>query len=315
VIAHLLRIIAQTVIGFVCLLPMRWAAQLGRACGQVVYFMDRRHRRMARQNLSFCFSATKTPAEISKLVRENFRRIGENICCAFKSASLDDEAMADVLEVSRSGSERSNAALGARNVLLASGHFGSFELFSRLVPHFRQYRHAATYRAVRPESLDRLLKNLRESAGLKMYERRSGAELLKRELTEGGLLLVLFCDQSDREHGLELPFLGRPAFTNRAPAVMAARYDCSLFAPICYRLRPGHYRIEMGEPIQTRLPDGTRRSCEAITRDVNAAHEAAILRDPANWFWVHNRWKQKAPRPSESSSIAPGLIRSSVPAR
>jgi len=26
-------------------------------------------------------------------------------------------------------------------------------------------------------------------------------------------------------------------------------------------------------------------------RDVNRALEAAVRRDPANWFWVHRRWK------------------------
>ena len=26
-------------------------------------------------------------------------------------------------------------------------------------------------------------------------------------------------------------------------------------------------------------------------RDVNRAFEAAVRRDPANWFWVHSRWK------------------------
>src|SRR6185369_6439496 len=101
------------------------------------------------------------------------------------------------------------------------------------------YRHASTYRGIRPESLDQLLKNLRSKAGMVLYERRSGAETLKKELSEGGVFLVLFADQSDREHGLELPFLGRPAYTNRAPAVMATRYDCSLFVPICYRVALG----------------------------------------------------------------------------
>jgi len=33
------------------------------------------------------------------------------------------------------------------------------------------------------------------------------------------------------------------------------------------------------------------RSTEAIMLDVNRAFEEAVLRDPANWFWVHNRWK------------------------
>jgi len=25
--------------------------------------------------------------------------------------------------------------------------------------------------------------------------------------------------------------------------------------------------------------------------EVNRAFEAAVRRDPANWFWVHRRWK------------------------
>ena len=27
-------------------------------------------------------------------------------------------------------------------------------------------------------------------------------------------------------------------------------------------------------------------------RDVNRSFEAAVRRDPANWFWVHRRWKE-----------------------
>ena len=30
----------------------------------------------------------------------------------------------------------------------------------------------------------------------------------------------------------------------------------------------------------------------AIMTDVNRAFEAAVRRDPANWFWVHKRWKR-----------------------
>jgi lauroyl/myristoyl acyltransferase len=28
---------------------------------------------------------------------------------------------------------------------------------------------------------------------------------------------------------------------------------------------------------------------------VNQAFEQAVRRDPANWFWVHNRWKPVKP--------------------
>jgi KDO2-lipid IV(A) lauroyltransferase len=39
-------------------------------------------------------------------------------------------------------------------------------------------------------------------------------------------------------------------------------------------------------------------------RDVNRAFEAAVRRDPANWFWVHDRWKTKGwePNPARRAS-------------
>jgi KDO2-lipid IV(A) lauroyltransferase len=289
----ILSFIARVAIAFVCLLPLRAVANMGRGFGHVAYYLDGRHRRVATRNLGECFGESKTPREISEIAHENFRRIGENICCGIKSTSLDDRALGQMLEVKQGAFARSVENIEARNVVLASGHFGAFELLSRLGPHFPHYRQAATYRGIRQSALNSLLLGMREKWGMSLFERRAGAEYLKKALSEGGLMLILLSDQSDRFHGLPLPFLGRTAYTNRAPAVMAARYGGVLFVPICYRVALGQYRIEMGEAIPSRNENGSRRSCEAITRDVNSAYETAILRDPSNWFWVHNRWKQR----------------------
>lgn len=284
---------------------MRWAAHLGRRCGDFMYYVDGRHRRVALRNLTMCFWETRSPAEIVEIAQENFRRIGENICCAVKSTSLDDQALSQFLCFDRNDTIETRRALASRNVLLASGHFGGFELFSRISPHLAQYKHAATYRAPRQQELEELLVHFRSKAGTRLFERRAGAESLKKALSQGGLLLILFSDQSDRINGLELSFLGHAAYANRAPAVMAARYNCSLFVPICYRTAHGQYRIELGEPIPTLNADGSRRACEDITREINRAYETAILRDPANWFWVHNRWKGRiAPATAEPMAKA-----------
>ncbi len=54
--------------------------------------------------------------------------------------------------------------------------------------------------------------------------------------------------------------------------------------------RENFRRIESGEEIPTR-ENGQPRSVAAITLDINRAFEVAVRRDPANWFWVHNRWQ------------------------
>ena len=36
--------------------------------------------------------------------------------------------------------------------------------------------------------------------------------------------------------------------------------------------------------------------------DVNRAFEMAVKRDPANWFWVHNRWKRGHPAAASTTA-------------
>jgi lauroyl/myristoyl acyltransferase len=103
-------------------------------------------------------------------------------------------------------------------------------------------------------------------------------------------MLGLFVDQHAGDGGLRLPFLGHDCSTSAAPAVFALRYRCALYTGICYRVDLARWRVEAGSEIPTR-ENGVARSIEAIMTDVNRAFEIAVRRDPANWFWVHNRWK------------------------
>ena len=277
------------------LLPLKWVARMGRLGGEFLFWIDGRHRKVALKNLTLCFQATKSPREIRALAKENFRRIGEVYCCAVKAAGMSEEAMRKVMDVTGAQSlDPQHPAPQAENCIYATGHFGNFELFSRLPMFVRGYQCAATYRGLRPDAFNRILIDMRTKAGGSelLFERRTEGGALKKAMSRGGVLLILVADQSARDNGLELPFFGHPCFTTPAPAVMAARYNCSLYVPICYRLGLGQWRIEVGEAIPTR-ENGARRSTEAITRDVNSAMETAVRRDPANWFWVHNRWKTK----------------------
>ncbi len=96
-----------------------------------------------------------------------------------------------------------------------------------------------------------------------------------------------------------MPFLGHDCSTTAAPAIFALRYHCALITGICYRVGLARWRIEAGADIPTR-ENGQPRSSAAIMADVNRAFEAAVRRDPANWFWVHKRWKP-APRGRQNS--------------
>ncbi len=290
----LLYALARAVLTLIRSLPLDTVARLGRAGGALAYLLDARHRRVAHRNLQACFGHDLTPSALRALVRETFRRIGENFACAAKTAHMSDAELAGRLEMT--GPELflpapPNPDQTAQGLIVAIGHFGNFELYARIPTRPGHYRRAATYRGLRQPRLDRLLREMRDRSGTVFFERRSDAAALRHALAQGHIALGLLADQHAGDRGLAVPFFGRPCSTSAAPALLALRYRYPLRTAICYRTRLAHWRIEVGPAIPLEH-EGQPRTPEAIMADVNQTFEAAIRRDPANWFWVHNRWKK-----------------------
>jgi len=297
-----LYLLARGVVALAQSLPLTWVARLGRLGGALVYLFDARHRRRALANLAMCFGSEKSPADIRALARENFRRIGESFACAAKTASMSFEELRPRVEFV--GDARILSPPAGRTppgIVAAIGHFGNFELYARFGQFAPAYKCATTYRALRQPSLNRLLQSLRARSGCQFFERRFDGPALRAFMNQPGVMLGLLSDQS--AGSLRVPFLGRDCSTSPAPAIFALRYHCALYTGVCYRVGLARWRIEAGDEIPT-SENGRPRPAKDIMLDVNRAFEAAVRRDPANWFWVHNRWKSPPPgSPKDESAV------------
>jgi lauroyl/myristoyl acyltransferase len=283
--------LARSLVAFLQSLPLVWVAHLGRMGGALTYWIDAPRRRVALKNLTMCFSHEKSPGEIRAIAKENFRRIGENYCCAVKTAAMNTRELKPHFEFT--GAEKimqHKANAGPQSRIVAIGHFGNFELYARFGQFVPIFKCATTYRALKQPALNRIMVSLRKRSGCRFFERRTDAAALKATMSNTGLLLGLLVDHHAGRNGLRLPFLGHECSTSAAPAVFALRYNCPLHTAICYRIGLAKWRIEGSDEIPTR-ENGQARSTEEIMRDVNRAFETAVRRDPANWFWVHKRWK------------------------
>lgn len=283
---------AKAVVKGIQALPLDLIAIIGRALGGLACRIDARHRTVARDNLGRAFPE-KSADEIDAIVGEHFRRLGENYACALKTAGMDARCVEQRCELV--GLEKLKAAHG-RNRIFAIGHFGNFELFTTLARGLQGYKTAATYRALKQPALNRLMEELRNKSGCHFFERRTGLRDLMRAMKRNNVALGLLSDQHGGRKGVWGPFFGTECSTNPAAAVLALRYDCPLNTAICYRVSRAHWRLEIGDEIPIRV-NGEARSVEAITADINVALEAAIRRDPPNWFWVHKRWKPRGGLP------------------
>ncbi len=297
----LLYVTGSLLVLVVQILPLGLIARLGRAGGWLAWTLDRRHRAVALRNLTHAFSGEKTPAEIKAIARENLIRIGEAFACGAKTSLMSLEQLQPHMRfIHMEKLDRKVASAAERNRVVAVGHFGNFELYARFPEVAPGFRSATTYRSLNQPGLDRVLSRVRQkSRACSYYERRKDAEALRKAMSTTGMVLGLLCDQNGGDSGAILPFFGRPCSTSTAPAIFALRYGCTLHTAICHRVALARWEVVVGDEIPTHDPAGTPRTKEEIMLDVNKAFEQAIRRDPANWFWVHNRWKPgvgRAPR-------------------
>ena len=300
----LLYYFALSVVKCLQTLPLAVVAQIGRAAGALAYWLDGRHRRVATGNLTRCFAGEKSGAEIRALAKENFRRIGEAYSCAIKTAAMtDDELRQHLRFVGLNNISSSAQTNGLESLVFALGHFGNFELYARAAAVFPGYQPAKTYRAIRPASLNHLMLALRKQSGCLLFERRLDGAALRAAMHQKRLLVGFLSDQHAGNAGLWLSFFNDPCSTTAAPAVFAQRYELPLHVAICFRTAPAQWRVELSAEIPTHR-DGVRRCAEEIMQDVNRMFEQAVRRDPANWFWVHNRWKPRNATDHRSRSSA-----------
>jgi KDO2-lipid IV(A) lauroyltransferase len=296
---ELIYIFAGGLIALLQFLPLKLVARIGRGLGALAYCLDARHRKVALENLAMCFGHEKSPAEIRAIAKENFRRIGENYCCAVKTSVMTFEQLLPHTEYI--GRER---LLPPRRVVNAGGHFGNFELYSRFNDLAPMYQCATTYRALKQPALNRLMEKIRNRSGCLFFERRTEGAKLRAFMNQPASIVSLQIDQHGGDKGLRLPFLGHDCSTNPSPAIFALRYGCELYAAACFRTGLAKWRLELGEKIPTHDENGQPRTIEEIMRDVLRTQESYIRRDPANWFWVHRRWKaekQKSEARSQKS--------------
>jgi KDO2-lipid IV(A) lauroyltransferase len=93
--------------------------------------------------------------------------------------------------------------------------------------------------------------------------------------------------------GVWAPFFGRPAYTITLAARLARSTGATVLMPVGRRLPAARgYELEF-HPLPDPLPDDPALAARAI----NAAVEAVVTRDPGQYLWSYNRYKQPAGAP------------------
>jgi len=280
----------------VSLAPLRMAYFLAYRVGDVVHFVDGRHRRIARDNLRERFRDADgrplTEREVRRIARESFRHLA---ACAVDVVRLDRELDRHGIgaKVRVEGREHLDAALArGKGVVFATAHMGSWEVMGATC---RELGGAFTtvYRPLDNPLLDRWIRASRGAYGQTMVPKDGATRPLLRALRDGGMI-VLLVDQDARRHGVFAPFFGAPASTIPTPAELALRTGATILTAASRRVGRGfQHDLVIDPPVEAKDTGDHDADVVRITTEINRRLEAGVRRAPDQWLWTHRRWKTK----------------------
>jgi KDO2-lipid IV(A) lauroyltransferase len=274
-------------------LSLTKALAFGRFLAWVAYYVDRRHREVARDNLRHAYPAA-SEAAIDRLVRAVYR----HFCGVLMEMMQLPRRLHPYNWQKYVRMVRPELAIGRmisdRPLLMVLGHFGNWEMAGYIIGLFG-FRTYAVARRIDNPHLDRFLARFRSGTGQTILDKNADYDRILQVLKGGGAI-ALVADQDAGPRGLFVDFFGRPASTFKSIALLALEYDADLVVAGVPRVgEPMRYRIEAEELIRPAEYAGRPDAVKAITQRFTAALERVVRRHPEQYFWLHRRWKHQPP--------------------
>lgn len=270
-------------------LPLSLQAPIGRGLGLLLYWIIAPRRKVVLTNLHLCFPEQSEAARRA-LAREHFALAGRSLIERGIAWFASEERVRRIVRIQ--GEEKLARLIEARQpVILLTPHFLGLDLGgTRIAASFDS---VSIYARQKDPVIDRWLYHGRSRFGSQVLLRRDESV---RASIKAMKEIRPFYYLPDMDNGPEdsvfVPFFGVKAATLSALPRLA-KLGGAVVVPCVTRMLPGGegYVVEFGEP-WTNFPGS---DLEADTRRMNACIEDLVRTMPAQYYWVHRRFKTRPP--------------------
>ena len=270
-------------------LPFGLQAALGRGLGRLLHRLARSRRRIALRNLELCFPQMPL-AERERLVAEHFQWLGRSLLERSLLWYGSPERLKRLIHVE---GDVGFAASTDKPVMWLVPHFVALETAGTASQLFQPRNVVSMYQTQSNPVFDEALRRGRLRFGQgQLFPRTDRVTALLRAIRGG----MVFLNLPDMDFGARdaafVPFFGVPAATLLAPSRLARTLGMTV-QPVVTEMLPGSqgYRVRYLPP----WDDFPTDDPEADTLRMNRWIESEILRNPAQYLWVHKRFKTRPP--------------------
>ena len=267
-------------------LPLPILRTLGGVLGMILYAFARRRRAVVQANLAACFGHLDI-AQRNAVARRHFR--------LFAQALLDRSWLWHAPVALLRKRIRVEGALAELDnpgpLIFLAPHMVGLDVGGVVLTELQQITTACIYVPLTNAWAEQWMVQGRNRSGkVHSIARKDGPQPVLRGMRKG-IRLHLSPDMDfGAEGALWVPFYGVPAAT--VPALSRfAKLGRARVCTLVSRLVPGGYEVRLGAA----WPDFPTDDLQADTLRMNRKIEAFIDPDPAQYYWVHKRFKTRPP--------------------
>jgi KDO2-lipid IV(A) lauroyltransferase len=270
-------------------LPLPVQAALGRGLGRALFALGRSRRRIALRNLELCFPHW-TLAQREALAREHFQWLGRSL---LERGLLWYAPRRRLERLIRIEGDIGLADRSDKPVMWLAPHFMALDVAGVAIQLHVKKTGTSIYQAQSNKVFDAAIRRGRLRFGnAEIFSRKESAKPLMRCIRRG----QPFFNLPDMDFGPKdaafVPFFGVPAATLLAPSRMARALDMVVQPVVAEMLPGGRGYVVRFLPPWTDFPTD---DALADTRRMNQWIEQEIERMPAQYLWVHKRFKTRPP--------------------
>ena len=270
-------------------LPLGVQAALGRGLGVLLFQFGHQRRRLALRNVELCLTELDEAARVA-LVREHFKWLARSLLERALLWYASPERLKRLIHVE---GDVHLAERSSRPVMWLVPHFLAVDVAGAATQLFQTKKVCNVYTVQSNAVLDAALRKGRGRFGLaEMFPRQQSGLPMVRAIKRG----LPFFNPSDMDFGLRdaafVPFFGHPAATLLAPSRLAKSLDM-IVQPVVAEILPGGqgWRVCFLPAWEGWPTDDPVADAAAMNRFI----EAQIRLLPAQYLWVHKRFKTRPP--------------------
>jgi KDO2-lipid IV(A) lauroyltransferase len=281
-------------------LPLPVLHRLGERLGLLAYRLSRRYRRVAERNLHLAYGGSLSDKEREQVVRQVFVHFTKSLMEFLVGEGLSTEDLRRMVRVV--GEEHLHWCVQqGRGTLIVTAHYGNWEIAARYLTRCIGYPLSVVARDADDAPTAALVNRIREQGGYRVLPKGHAVRDVLKALRRNEVVAML----PDQNAGdVFVPFFGKLAGTAAGPALLALRTGAPILPVFCTRQSDDTFLCEMLPPLVVQPSEDKERDVTETMERITAIIERQIRKHPAQWLWLHNRWKTRPPEEAHAHRTA-----------